>query len=288
MIDLHVHSTASDGSVPPAELPVLAAEKHLTALALTDHDTVSGLPDFLDSASKHGIRGIPGVEISTFAQNRDIHIVGLFIDPASAPLLELLSKMRDQRKIRNAAILLKLQARGYQITNDELLAEAGGESVGRPHIAAILVRKGYFKTPQDVFDQLLKRGRSMFVARIQPPPERAIAAIHQAGGLAVWAHPASGMQSGERAYIRKTLRFLVPAGLDGIEARYSTFAPKQSQTVDELAAENHLLRSGGSDFHGTAMPGIQLGTGGGMLAVPDEFLEMMDSFRREKQNGTVR
>ena len=274
LIDLHTHSTASDGSESPAEIIRRAKEKGLRCIALTDHDTVSGLREFLAAAQKENLDAIPGVELSTLMFSKELHIVGLFINPETPELLELLERMRKGRETRNREMILKLTAAGFDVSYDELLREAGGESVGRPHIAAMLIRKGYFKTTQDAFDQYLKRGCRCYVPRTLPEPAEAIRTIHAAGGLAIWAHPVSG-QSGERGFARKMLRKLIPAGLDGVEVRYSMFSEHQTSMMNELAEAEGILKSGGSDFHGTHQPTIDLGCGCGNLAVPFEYLEKM-------------
>ena len=274
LIDLHTHSTASDGTVAPAELIRLAAEAGLDGISLTDHDTVSGLDEFLAEAEKHDLKAVPGLELSSLLFSKELHIVGLFIDRRNPKLLELLEKIRQGRTERNEAIVLKCRASGYEITMEELHEIACGESIGRPHIAEILVRKGYFETIRDVFEQCLKRGCRCYVPRPLPSSQEAVGIIHEAGGLAIWAHPVSG-QSGERAFVRKMLKHLIPAGLDGMEVRYSMFSEAQTRMLTELAEENHLCKSGGSDFHGERQPGIQIGIGTGNLSVPTEYLDAL-------------
>lgn len=286
LIDLHTHSTASDGSETPARILRLAREQGLRAVALTDHDTVSGLPEFLSAAEQEPVEAIPGVELSTMLFSKELHIVGLFLHPETPELLHLLERMRSGRETRNREIILKLSAAGFDVSYEELLQEAGGESIGRPHIAALLLRKGYFKTMQDAFDQYLKRGCRCYVARALPEPAEAIRAIHAAGGLAIWAHPVSG-QSGERAFARKMLRKLVPAGLDGAEVRYSMFSEHQTELMTELADAEGILKSGGSDFHGTNQPNIRIGCGCGSLAVPFDYLEAMRDRLAERKGMSL-
>lgn len=282
MIDFHVHSNASDGTMPPAALIAEAKKTGLNAVALTDHDTVSGLPEFLEAGRNSGILAVPGVEISSWYYSKELHIVGLFIDPFAEELNAFLENMREERKGRNNAIIRKLQALGYRISEEQVRNIAGGESVGRPHIARALVENGYFTEIQDVFDSLLKRGGRGFIPRQLKPPETACRLIHSAGGIAIWAHPVSGQHSGERSFVRKMLKILIPAGIDGLETMYSTFTPAQSALMEEFAETFGLLRSGGSDFHGCNRNGISLGTGGGSLAVPDSFLEAMESFLQKR------
>jgi len=278
-IDLHVHSTASDGTFPAAELPAMAVAAELGAIALTDHDTVSGVEPFLAAAAAiPGFEGVPGVEISSGFMGREVHILGLFVDHKNPELREFLTRVRTYRNQRNELMIKKLQTLGYSITMAELTAEAGGESVGRPHVAAILIRKGYFKKNQEVFDRCLKRGAAAYCPRQLPGPSSTIAIIHRAGGVAVWAHPVYANKFA-RSHVRGLLRRLKDLGLDGLEAHYPGFTPAQHQMLLELAAQQEVLISGGSDFHGTNMPDIKLGSGYGGLFVPAELLTKLREYR---------
>ena len=274
-IDLHSHSTASDGSFSPSELVAKAEEIGLSALALTDHDTVSGIPEFIEAASKNKVvETIPGVEVSVEFMGKEVHIVGLFIDYTSESLLEMLSEIRNHRNQRNELIIAKLQGMGFEITLQELLDIAGGESIGRPLLAKILIEKGYFTEVQEVFDKCLKRGAPAYCARVLPSPDKAIREIHNAGGVAVWAHPLY-RTANDRAYLRKVLRELTKFGIDAMEGYYSSFSEGQTRAVHDVAEEFSLLISGGSDFHGTNQKGIELGKGYGSLVVPYELLEKL-------------
>lgn len=289
MIDLHTHSTASDGGDPPGILIQNAAAKNLSAIALTDHDTVSGLAEFLQEGKKTNVRTIPGVEISSRGENRELHIVGLFIDHETPSLLAFLEKMRESRKKRNEEMLIRLNVIGYPLTWEELEEEAKGESIGRPHFAQALIKKGYFKDAREVFEQCLKRGKRAYVPRNLPAPAEAIKAIHEAGGLAVWAHPVSHNSGGSgRSHVRRCLKHLVQEGLDGIEVYYSQFTEAQHLMVKELAGEYSLLASGGSDYHGKNIPDIALGTGMGNLAVPDEILALLEARWRKRYEEEMR
>ena len=281
MIDFHTHSNASDGSDTPAELVRAALQAGLSAVALTDHDTVSGLPEFLQSARGQKITAVPGVEISSFLYNKEIHIVGLFINSNSPDLQAFLSNVRNNRNLRNRTMLEKLNAIGYKITLEDLLECAHGESVGRPHVAEMLVRKGYFATVQEAFDSCLKRGGRAYTPRVHLPPADCIRIIHAAGGLAFWAHPVYHAHS-ERALVRRFLKVLVPAGLDGIESFYPAFTEHQTLMLREMAQEFRILRSGGTDYHGAVHPGIRLGVGNGNLNVPDELLSAMQNKLAER------
>ena len=275
LVDLHMHSTASDGSFSPSELLKMADDIGLAAIALTDHDTLSGLPEFLEESENYkNLTAVPGIEVSVEYCGREIHILGLFIDPDDKPLEEMLFEIRRNRNARNELIVTKLQEMGYEISLEEVLEMAGGESVGRPIFAKILVNKGYFKEPQDVFDHCLKRGAPAYCSRELPSPRKAIEKIKAAGGVAVWAHPLHRTQA-DRSYLRKVLKEMIPYGLDAVEAYYSSFTPAQSLAVKEVAEEFSILISGGSDFHGTNQTGIEMGRGRGGLEIPYSVYESL-------------
>lgn len=275
MLDFHTHSSASDGSDSPAELIRAAKRAGLSAIALTDHDTISGLPEFLQTAQSENMIAVPGVEISSNLYNKEIHILGLFVDPASTGLNAFLESARGRRNVRNQLMLEKLNAIGYKITLEELQSSAPGESVGRPHFAELLVKKGYFASIQEAFDSCLKRGGGAYTPREPVPPGECIKAIHAAGGLAFWAHPVYRARS-ERAAVRRFLKVLVPLGLDGLEAYYPCFTERQTVMLNEMAQEFCILRTGGTDYHGEDVhPGIRLGVGAGELCVPDDLLVSM-------------
>ena len=275
MIDLHMHSSCSDGTLTPEELAAAALDLGLEAAALTDHDTVSGVRRFLSAAAGTPLRAVPGVELASMLFNKDIHIVGLFIDPDNAALLSALEQMRRWREERNAEMVEKLRSKGYEITMDEVLAEAGGESVGRPHMASVLLKKGCFQDMQSVFNRLLGRNGSCYVLRKYYPVDACIRLIHEAGGLAVWAHPLHAAH-GARAALRKIGTRLISYGLDGLECYYSMFAEEQQADALEFARARSLLVSGGSDFHGASHPQVRMGTGiGGNLAIPFEIYERL-------------
>ena len=275
MIDLHTHSTCSDGTLTPEELAAAALEMGLEAVALTDHDTVSGVERFLAAASGTPLHAVPGVELASMLFNKDIHIVGLFIDPRNGTLLSALEQMRLWREARNAEMVEKIRSKGYEISMDEVLTEAGGESVGRPHMAAVLLRKGYFENMQGVFNRLIGRNGSCYVCRQYYPVDACIRLIHEAGGLAIWAHPLHAAH-GARAALRKIGSRLVSYGLDGLECYYSMFAEQQQTDALEFANARSLLISGGSDFHGASHPQVKMGTGiDGNLAIPFEIYERL-------------
>ena len=287
MIDLHVHSTASDGVTPPDELPKLASAVGLAAVALTDHDTVAGVADFLRAAEAFpNLTAIPGVELSTQYCSREMHIVGLFVDPGNAEFQAYLAVQRRERAERAERMRARLTSLGYPITPEELRDVCGNDCPGRPHFAEILVRKFGFADLPTVFAKLLKNGAPGYVPRALPPPVAAIRAIHAAGGVAVWAHPVY-RERNEHAFARRILRkFSEPEiGLDAVEGYYSLFGPNETGMILGLAAEYGVAVSGGSDWHGRPDQGIRLGTGAGKMRVPDDLLPELfrrrDARRRE-------
>ena len=277
-IDLHTHSTASDGSCTPSEIVALAAENQLAAVALTDHDTTDGIPEFLESAKAFpGLLAVPGVELSTRYGARELHIVGLFIDPGAPLLEEFLARERARRCKRNRDMKIKLALLGYPLDDDEpAFQTAGGmgANLGRPHFAQALMEKYHFPDLRSVFDKLLGNNKSAYIPRENASPREAVEAIHSSGGIAVWAHPIYRDRN-ERAYVRRVARKLAALGLDAMEGYYSLFGPPETQLVTETAQQFQLALSGGSDFHGTRSPNISIGCGAGKLCVPASLLEAL-------------
>ena len=275
-IDLHIHSNCSDGTVPPGELPGMAHSAGLKAVALTDHDTTQGVEDFLAQQAKFpDMELIAGVELSSRIGAKELHIVGLFIDPANSQLQDFLHSMRQERLLRAAAMQQKLAALGYVVTAEDLAAAGMQEDVpGRPHFARVLVKKYNFPDVKTVFDMLLKNGGAGYVPRNLPPPEEAIRIVKAAGGTAVWAHPFHSKRN-ENNFIARTIRQLKPFGLDAIEAYYTEYTQTKTNTALRMAKEYGLACSGGSDFHGEVHPQTHLGIGKGNLLVPDEILPLL-------------
>ncbi|MDD5696979.1 MAG: PHP domain-containing protein [Victivallaceae bacterium] len=281
-IDLHSHSTYSDGTLTPEELLCAARKIGLQALALTDHDTVAGIPDFLQAAVRYPeVAAIPGVEISTLCSGRELHIIGLFLDHENPGLLDFLNDLQLKRRRRNERLAEKLAALGYAADLEAVSKQAKGKIIGRPHFAEHLLKNYDFANAREVFDKLLKRDAPAYVGRPLPFPEAAIEVIRRAGGIAVWAHPIY-RRSKERSWCRRILRRLVPAGLDAIEAYYPQFDESQTRIIRELAAEFGIALAGGSDYHGAHQPDISLGTGYGELRVPAEILPELQRRRGDK------
>jgi len=270
-IDLHLHTTHSDGSLSPAEVLQLAHKAKVTALAITDHDIVSGIPDAIAVGAQLGIEIIPGVEISSCVGNSELHILGYCIDWQSPELIRRLASLRESRHTRNPQIIERLRALGLDVTYEEVRSLAGTDSVGRPHIARLLMDKKYVTSAKDAFDRYLAEGRPAYVARELPQPADAIAWIRAAGGVAVLAHPTWAKVPG--AELNALLTTLKADGLGGIEVHYSTHTKRQTTEYLDLAKRLTLLVTGGSDFHGITKPDIEVGIGRGDLNVPEKLLD---------------
>jgi len=277
MIDLQMHSCYSDGSMTPAELVREAKDIGLTAIALTDHDTIEGIPEFLHTGSELNITTIPGVEISidtSLPNNGHLHMLGLFIDPDNSELKNKLDYLRHHRNERAKKILEKLEDLGVGITLKDLLAEAGEGSIGRPHIAKILLKNNIVSTLQQAFDLYLAKGKPAYVDKIKFDEQNAIRLIKEAGGLAILAHPHL-MNFPTIAETKNKIIQLKELGLDGFEVYYSTMPHAYSSDLLRFAEENNLAISGGSDYHGKNKQGIFMGTGQGDLEIPDEIYSQL-------------
>lgn len=273
LIDLHTHSTASDGTLSPAELVALAADRGLAALALTDHDTLAGLPEARAAGREHGIEVIPGVELSVADGDRSVHLLGLFLPERPGPLAEALAYLRERRHSRNRRILDKLRELGIPIEYESVTALAQG-AVGRPHIAQVLVSIGAVTSFKEAFTRYLGLYGRAYVPKDKLPFERAVRLIHDEGGLAALAHPYILGLAGPA--LAATVERYRDAGLDAIEAFYTEHS--QAQTLEYLALARRfgLGVTGGSDFHGAAKPDVDIGRGHGNLKVD---ISVLDSLR---------
>ncbi|HRI39237.1 MAG TPA: PHP domain-containing protein, partial [Nitrospira sp.] len=255
-LDLHLHTTHSDGSCTPTEVISLAHQAGVTALAITDHDIMTGVAEAVTAGEDCGIEVIPGVEVSSISGRSELHILGYFLDWQDAALNERFKTLRDSRHRRNPQIVERLQALGIDITYDEVRALAGSDSVGRPHIARALMDKQVVSSAKEAFDRFLADGKPAYVPRDLPSPAEAIQWIKKAGGLAVLAHP-TWVKLADRPLI-ELVRDLKSAGLDGVEVYYSTHATRQTREYLSLAQQLGLLVTGGSDFHGLTKPDIDV------------------------------
>ena len=272
-LDLHLHTTHSDGSCTPTEVVGLAHRVGVTAMAITDHDITTGLVEAMTAGEACGIEVIPGVEISSSFGNSEVHILGYFLDWEDIDLNKRLKTLRDSRHRRNPKIVEQLQNLGIDLTYEEVRALAGSDSVGRPHIARALMDKGIVSSAKEAFDRFLADGKPAYVPRDLPAPVEAIHWIKAAGGLAVLAHP-TWVRCADRS-LAELVRQLKADGLDGVEVYYSTHAARQTREYLSLAQQLGLLVTGGSDFHGLTKPDIEVGIGKGSLHIPISLLPKM-------------
>ena len=278
-VDLHTHSTASDGSNSPEELIELAVERGLSAVALTDHDTVEGVERAGNAARGLDIEFIPGTELSLGYDGGGMHLVVLYLQPGAGPLQDRLGELQDGRNDRNVQIVERLNELGMPITLDEIHTQAGEGSVGRPHIAAVMMDKGYVPDIKTAFDEWLANDKPAYVGRPRLSPEEGIGLARESGAVPVLAHPHTlGInRADEMAALLERLR---SAGLVGLEAIYSSYLRHEREGYADLARRFDLIPSGGSDYHGSYKPGLELGHGYGDLVVPESVLEELRGYAR--------
>lgn len=264
LVDLHMHSTASDGSRVPADVVRAAKRARLAAIALTDHDTVAGLDEATTTGAELGIRVVKGVELSAVEGDIETHVLGLHLRDTGV-LARGLGELREMRSRRARQIVEKLNALGVQVTFDAVLVQAGTGALGRPHVARALIAEGWAVDSRDAFDRYLGAGRPAFVAKEQLGMRDAIAMIHAAGGLAVLAHPGG-------AATRERLEALGAQGLDGVEVRHPSHSSSEIARIRALCDQLGMVPSGGSDWHGASEGPRTIG----MMQVPGEWLAVQD------------
>ena len=277
IIDLHVHSTESDGTFTPKDLVAEAKKAELAAFALTDHDTCQGVGKAMPLAASAGIELIPGIELSTDYHGKEVHIVGLYIDIENEQLLKKTAEYRKCRSERNALMVEALRKEGLSITMEELVAENPDCVITRANIARFLYEHGQIKSVREAFDRYIGDHCKCYVGRLKVASTDAVRLIKEAGGTAILAHPL--LYGLSNTNLQKMIDALKPVGLDGLEAIYSTYTTGEEQQMKRLARENGLLISGGSDFHGSNKPDIALGRGRGHLYIPYSVLETIKAGR---------
>jgi predicted metal-dependent phosphoesterase TrpH len=264
LVDLHLHSTASDGSRAPGDVVRSAHGAGLVAIALTDHDTVAGLPEAQAAGAALGVRIVNGVELSAVEGASETHVLGLHLHDTGV-LERGLGELRAMRGRRAVRIVELLQSQGVQVTIDDVLQQAGSGAIGRPHVARALVADGWAVDVRDAFDRYLAAGRPAYVAKDQLGMREAVAMIHAAGGIAVLAHPGA-------AATRERLEALLALGLDGVEVKHPSHSPQEIARIRALAEQLGLLPSGGSDWHGASEGPRTIG----MMHVPHDWLARQD------------
>lgn len=275
-IDLHSHTTQSDGMLSPTELVTKAAGDGVTTLAVTDHDTLAGLAEAQAAGEQHGVRIVPGIELSVTHEGTDFHVLGLFVDPAEPALAGLLESRRQDRIARVHQTLEKLAGLGIAITFDDVLKFSGDEGVmGRPHIARAIVEAGHAGSTDEVFARWLKNGGPAHIPYPKLNSEEGIAAIHAAGGVASLAHPV--IDDGD-----SKLESFKEAGIEAVEVWHPSHNPSQVRHFEARAEELGLLRSGGSDFHGTGKKhSMTLGNPG----CPPAAFDALEALAQSKAQG---
>ena len=263
-VDLHTHSTASDGTLPPESVVAAAHSKGIEALALTDHDTLAGVPRAIAAGESLGVRVVPGVELSAQDGDSEIHILALHVTRLG--LIEArLEKFREERQLRAARIVERLRSLGMDVTLEMVMEEAADAAVGRPHIARAMIRAGVVRDFREAFDRYLGPGRPGFVPKPRLGVREAISIAHEAGGLAIWAHPGG---DGRRAKLEP----FVEMGMDGVEIRHPSHMLEDMNRLSALSDFFKLVPSGGSDWHGSAEGPRMIGA----MMIPHTWLEKQD------------
>ncbi|UZP65991.1 PHP domain-containing protein [Desulfovibrio mangrovi] len=279
-IDLHTHSTASDGSDTPEELIVLAHKAGVTTLALTDHDTTDGLEEAMDAGRKLGVNVIPGCELSVRTEYGELHIVGLWLNPEAPKLRRAMQELQDHRTTRNVRIVEKLQELNIPITYDEVLQVAGTGSVGRPHIAHVLIQKGFAHSMYNAFEVYLGDKGLAHVPKKVLSPKEGVELLKEEGATVSLAH--MFLHGYPREWLEDMIATLSGFGMDAIEAYHSEHDDRSTRKAVDLAARHGLALTGGSDYHGAIKPDIRLGRGKGGLYVPPFVLADLIELRKSQ------
>ena len=288
LIDLHIHTSASDGTYSPQEIVDLAKKQGLKAIAITDHDTIEGNKDAIEAGMKKGMEVIPGVEISVEWNKKPVHILGYYINWKNEKLSMELQKLIKFREERNPQIIKKLNLLGLSISYDDVKMRAGEGTIGRPHFAQVLIEKGYVKNEDEAFKKYLKRGAPGYVEKRRLSTQQGIQLIKNAGGIAVLAHPFT-IEGINHREMERFILFFKKIGIEGVEAFYPLHTVQQTQQLQAIAKRYDLLITGGSDFHGKQKPQIQLGRGFGNMRIPYELvIKMKERLKGCKRKKMVR
>lgn len=273
-IDLHLHTTASDGSNRPEEVVQMAAAAELRAIAITDHDNTRGIRAAMLEGERRGVEVVPGIELSTAYLGMEVHILGYYIDPAADSLADLLTWALTEREQRNRRIVAVLQQAGVEITMEEVREKFPDTVLGRPHLGMVMAEKGYVQDVRQAFREYLGKGGRCYIPKVNQPVERAVERILQAGGLPVLAHPYQ--YELDEPGLRKLISHMKGLGCVGMECVYSKYTPEQSQGLLDLAEEYGLIPTGGSDYHGLSKPDIHVGD----VRAPYGYLEQLKAARQ--------
>lgn len=281
MIDLHTHTTASDGSLSPEELICLANEIGLSGIAITDHDTTDGIAPAKAEAERIGMLFVPGIEISAeYTEQGTMHILGYFVDEKNDYFEETLLFLKESRKQRNPKMIKLLNEAGVYITMDDVVQEAGGGQVGRPHFAKAMIKKGFCASTPEAFDKYIAKGAPCYVNKERLTPKDSIDLIRRAGGVPVLAHPKT-LKLPNKKDLKSLLKDLKKMGLVGLECYYFSNTKEEEANSIALARELGLLISGGTDFHGKNKPKVRLGVGLGNMNIPEYILDNLISMHEK-------
>lgn len=274
LIDLHVHSTVSDGTLTPSELALYAKAKGLSAIALTDHDTIDGVEECRQKGLEVGVIVVPGIELSADFYGKELHILGYYLDHHNAHLKKKLEELVVARSARNYEMLDKLASLGMPLNPEELYEDSEDNTIlTRAHIAKAMLKKGYVNDRKEAFSRYIGDGKPAYVPKRHFTTKACIDLIHEAGGLAVLAHPM--LYGYDQKDVTNVIRGLSSEGLDGVECIYSTHSKDEAAHLLQICLNLKLFPTGGSDFHGQNKPLLDLGTGYGELTIPFEILEAM-------------
>lgn len=280
LCDLHTHSTFSDGTDTPEQLLSKAEQAGLGAVALTDHNTVKGLPDFLKAAQGKKVRAIAGTELSSDYNGIELHILGLFLQPEQFDTVtEKMEDFHRRKEQSNLDLVERLNKAGYSLNYASIKAATPEGQVNRALIAAELLRLGYVESIKDAFKRLLKPECGYYTPPYRPSPEETVRFLKSIGAVAVLAHPLLNLDEGQ---LRQLLPGLKEAGLDAMETIYATYTPEETAIAKQIAEDFGLLESGGSDYHGNNKPHIQIGVGQGSLAVPQGLMTALEERQQKK------
>lgn len=269
-IDLHVHSTFSDGTLTPSQLVSLAVKSNLEAFALTDHDTTDGIEEALTEARNYDLEVIPGIEFSTEYHGKDIHILGYYINPYNSEFINTVHEFRNSREVRNRKMCAKLAEMGINIDYDQFISEFPDSVITRAHYAKYMVNHGFIKYMDEAFEKYIGDNCPGFISREKISPTQAVSLIISCGGIPVLAHPILYRLSDND--LETLVASLKKSGLKGIETIYSTYSQSDERLIRKLASKYKLLITGGSDFHGNNKPNLSLGCGRGDLYIPTKLL----------------